>query len=120
MNSGDSMVRELVHRFREFDAPYQEHVKDNDGELLPHVLFWDFTQIIVQSFTERAVSGAMDWRGALFYLEESYIAGDRYLREIVGTSFLESLPFPHESGYGIVKELPPTLASVFRTVRPRG
>jgi hypothetical protein len=117
MDSGENLVQNLVRLFPQFETPYREHLKDNRGELLPHVVFWNFTQMVIESFAD-AGEDSLDWREVLRYLERSHAAGDAYLRGIIEVSFLENLPFPHEHGYGIVRELPPQLRTAFRKVRP--
>ena len=119
MSSGKELVRDLVQRFPQFDPVYRQHLEDNFGELLPHVIFWDLLQLEVASFIADG-SAELDWRGVLDVLAESYAAGDVEVRGIIAVSFLEDLPFAHEDGYGIVEALPETLKDVLAKVRTAG
>jgi hypothetical protein len=93
---------------------YEEHVADN-GEVLPHVLFWDFTRHIVESY----ISGKepADWIPALDFLEEAFGVVDDYSRGVISASFLESLPYAGEPGAGIAGHLGPTLRSRLAELR---
>jgi hypothetical protein len=93
---------------------YEEHVADN-GEVLPHVLFWDFTRHIVESY----ISGKepADWIPALDFLEGAFGVVDDYSRGVISASFLESLPYAGEPGAGIAGHLGPTLRSRLAELR---
>src|SRR4051812_32452808 len=69
------LVRDLVVRFPQLRPAYQQHLRANFGQLLPHVLFWDVTQLVVASY----LSGdpdEVDWRGVLEFLAERYAGTD--------------------------------------------
>ena len=118
MDSGEVLVKRLVEQFTQLVPLYAEHLADNNGELLPHVLFWEVTRSVVDSYLGR--SPHLDWRGVIATLDGEYQQGDVYLRGIVEVSFLENLPYPKEEGYGIVGVLPERLRGAFDRVRPAG
>ncbi|MCA2217640.1 DUF7674 family protein [Jidongwangia harbinensis] len=118
MDTGEVLVRELVDRFGPLRPIHAEHLAENGGAVLPHVLFWDLTQAVVDAFLRP--EAPLDWRTFLDVLDRAYDGGDAYLRGIVEVSFLENLPFPAEPGHGIVDSLPPGLRTIFDRVRPAG
>jgi hypothetical protein len=118
MDSGEALVQVLVDRLEPLRPIVDQHVAENDGEMLPHVLFWDLTQAVVDAYLRP--EAPLDWREFVRVLEQEYPGGDAYLRGIVEVSFLENLPGPQEKGYGIVRSLPPGLRDAFDRVRPGG
>jgi hypothetical protein len=118
MDSGEALIREIVERFGNLDPIYRTHIGDNNGETLPHVLFWDLTNAIVRSFL--GTDPHLEWRDFLLFLDDEYRRGDSYVRGILEVSFLENLPYPNEAGSGIVESLPVGLRNVFDRIRPAG
>lgn len=118
MDSGERLVAALAARFDQLMPLLAEHLDDNNGEVLPHVLFWNFTRAVVDSYLGRPSQVA--WREFVMILDEEYKRGDAYLRGIVDVSFLENLPFPDEDGHEIVMSLPVGLRAAFDRVRPGG
>ena len=118
MDSGETLVQDLADRFEPLRPIHAEHLAENGGEVLPHVLFWDITQAVVDAYLRP--ESPLDWSEFLKVIEREYRDGDAYLRGIVEVSFLENLPYPHEAGHGIVESLPPLLRTTFNRVRPAG
>jgi len=110
------MVEDMAGRFPELRAAFDRHVVDV-GELLPHVLLWDVVELTVKAYEGES---DLDWRSLLLFLETRLADRDQYVSELIGTSFLESLPGPRMPGHGIVFELGPLAASMFRELRPAG
>ncbi|MFF7811921.1 hypothetical protein ACFZCF_08375 [Streptomyces sp. NPDC007945] len=115
--SGVRLVRDLVAHVPSFQGAYDSHVF-RQGDVLPHVFFWDVVQGTVRSYL--AEGEAADWRRILDLLEERCGRGDAAVDEVIVTSFLGDLPSPHEPGHGIVLQLGPVLAARFGRMRPRG
>ncbi|MEU2546273.1 hypothetical protein ABZ618_12710 [Streptomyces roseolus] len=123
------LVHDLVVHVPSFQDAYDSHVF-RQGDVLPHVFFWDVVQGTVRSFltrtgadagAEAGVEGeAADWRRTLDFLEERCGRGDTGVDEVIVTSFLGDLPSPHEPGHGIVLQLGPVMAARFGRMRPRG
>jgi len=118
MDSGEVLVLALRDRFEPLRPIVAEHLADNAGVLLPHVVFWDLTQAVVAAFDRPG--SPLDWPEFLRFLDREYAAGDAYLRGIVEVSFLENLPYPAEPGHAIVDALPAGLRTAFDRVRPAG
>lgn len=95
---------------------YREHLADNYGEVLPHILMGDFTRWFIDQcrtavgLTETEAERARVRRVAQF-LDEEYESGPHYVRELLFVSFLENL---HLAGrdYDLVKSF---LSPVLRT-----
>jgi hypothetical protein len=66
----------------------------NNGKALLHVLFWNSTRHIVESY----ISGEepADWVPAPDFLESALGVVDDYSRDVISASFLESLPYAGE------------------------
>jgi hypothetical protein len=109
------LVEELVMRLPAFEDLYESHVFNEDG-VLPHVFFWDVTQETVASFL--GDEDAPDWRATVAFLEEQFGAAEPKAREVVVTSFLDSLPFPGQPGSDLTRYLGPQLTSKLAELRP--
>ncbi|MEU9295752.1 hypothetical protein [Streptomyces sp. NPDC048266] len=115
---GVQLVSDLVARIPEFREVYERHVL-HQGDVLPHVFFWDVVQNTVRSFLGDAPDAA-DWRRTLAFLEEQSCRGVIGVDEVIVTSFLGDLPSPQEPGHAIVHQLGPVMAAKFVRIRPLG
>jgi len=71
-----------------------EHLVDNHGEILPHVLMADY-----ERWAERALESADTLLNDLLtHLEDAYAVGGPEVEELISVSFLEHLPRPGERG----------------------
>ncbi|MFF6773620.1 hypothetical protein ACFY8W_08650 [Streptomyces sp. NPDC012637] len=112
------LVSDLVARVPEFRPAFDAHVF-RQGDVLPHVFFWDVVQGTVRAFLGEE-GCAVDWRRTLDFLEEQCNRGEVGVDEVIVTSFLGDLPHPHEPGYAIVRQLGPVMAARFLRLRPGG
>ncbi|MFE1903521.1 hypothetical protein [Streptomyces gardneri] len=112
------LVSDLVTRIPEFRGVYETHVF-TQGDVLPHVFFWDVVQGTVRSFLGEDPAAA-DWRRTLDFLEEQCCRGVLGIDEVIVTSFLGDLPSPQEPGHAIVHQLGPALSAKFVRIRPLG
>ena len=108
-----SFVRSMVERFPSLYGPLEGHIRDNYGEVLPHVFFGDVTRYVV-SLLLAARSGSnlprrRELRDILNYLEEAYASGDEEVRGLISVSFLENLPRSDESGAKLREMVGPNL-----------
>ncbi|MGJ7418531.1 hypothetical protein AB9128_22070 [Streptomyces cinereoruber] len=118
MNAAIQLVKDLVNQFPVLEDSYETHVF-NEGELLPHVFFWDVTQDVVSSFVTPD-SKVLDWRAVLSFLEENLSKGIPEVNEAICTSFLWYLPKPGNPGYEITTRMGPTMTRRFQEIRPSG
>jgi hypothetical protein len=118
VNGDVQLVEDLVAKFPDLEDSYNSHVF-NEGEVLPHVFFWDVTQDVINSFASRS-GGPLDWQSILDFLEDWLRRGIPEASELICTSFLCYLPHPGSPGCEIVNHLGPVMARSFREVRPYG
>jgi hypothetical protein len=94
-----SFVSSMVARFPSLYRLLEDHIRDNAGEVLPHVFFGEVTRYVLSLLVAARGEPRRELIGdVLSYLEEAYAAGDEELRELISVSFLENLPGPGESG----------------------
>ena len=96
-----ALVQAMTTRFPALRPLLDEHVSDNFGEVLPHVFFGDVTSYVVSLASAGEGQGSPKRRelaDLLHFLEESFVAGDGELQELISVSFLEALPRTGEPG----------------------
>jgi hypothetical protein len=106
------LVNMMGARFSPLGALLEEHLRDNKGEVLPHVFFGDATRYIlslVGSSKKAGLSPRRELRDILAYLEEPYSGGDSEVQELISASFLENLPRIDEAVSQIRQMLGPNL-----------
>lgn len=112
-------VHDLVDGFPELDPVLKEHLKDNYGEVLPHLFLADVLRLTIArlqsgaSKTEDLVVGRL-----LTYLERSFREGDDERQELISTGFVENLPRVNEPGHEVRAMLGPTLKAEAARVAP--
>ena len=91
----DNFVPRLLIEVAEFEPMYREHIRDNDDELLPHVLMADFSCFLrgaSQSMLSDRNGG--EWRHVIErsadLLDRALASPDGQLRQL-SLSFLENL-----------------------------
>lgn len=95
------VVEHVLAALPEFRHIYDEHMRDTDGELLPHVLFGDLTRWIIELYRKSKGSGigrasaSATLARALSLLETLAHSNDEAALELVSVSFLENL---HQAG----------------------
>ncbi|MFD5929997.1 MULTISPECIES: hypothetical protein [unclassified Streptomyces] len=110
------LVRDLVAAVPGFEDLFDAHVFNEDG-VLPHVFFWEVVQETVASFLG---GDETDWRVTVRFLEEQLRLDVPEVARVITTSFLFSLPWPDQPGYGLVDHLGPALSTRFAAIRPAG
>jgi hypothetical protein len=104
-----AVLDRLVERFDSLKPLLQEHLADNFGEVLPHVLLGELTRHLVNLAPETSrVEELQDVLGAL---ETEFAAGDDEVRELLAVSFLENLPRAPEPGHQLRMCLGPALSA---------
>jgi hypothetical protein len=98
----------VVHRFRALMHLLEEHLEDNDGELLPHVLMGDMTRWLVEHADVEIHK--LTVRAILATFEENFTprSADK-VSELIAASFLENLPELGEPGGQIRTEVGPKM-----------
>ena len=100
-----ALLGALAWRFDELRQRLDEHLEDNDREILPHVLMADY-----ERWAEAALErGEPRLQEFLDSLEEAYRAGDPEVEELISVSFLEHLPRSGEPGSKLRELVGPAL-----------
>lgn len=82
-------VDKLVNGSPELAAVHREHLADQDGELLPHVLLGSISRLVVACALRDECPG---WLTLLVrQLEAGLSSGSEEVAELVGVSFVENL-----------------------------
>ena len=87
-------------------AELDEHLADNDGEILPHPLM-----SACERWAETALeAGDPSLDSFLEFLEDAYQHGGSDVEELISVSFSEHVPRPGEPGADLRTRVGPTLA----------
>jgi hypothetical protein len=93
----------------------EDHVKDNFGEVLPHVFLGDVTRHVIALVrapgSEDSLAVRREVKTILDTMEHGYATGSPEVQELIAASFLENLPAKGEPGSGIRGMVGPSLGS---------
>lgn len=104
-----ALVCAFCHRFRDLMGVLEEHLEDNDGQVLAHPLMSDCVRWMVATVESRPadVQAMVDW------LDEAFELGDDREKEVLWQSMVDMLPTaPGERGVEIRRMLGPNLTYV--------
>jgi hypothetical protein len=105
-----AFVGSLVHRCPWLLPVFQEHLDDQEGEVLSHLFMAD-----VERWAEQEVAAGRVGEGSQLACVLSIVdselrgAGDTDVGEMIIVSFVEHLPYPGEPNGAIRELLPPAL-----------
>ncbi|WP_416417186.1 hypothetical protein [Paenarthrobacter aromaticivorans] len=101
-------MEHMVLAFPVLRPMYAEHLDDNYGELLPHLLMADVCRLVLdfQQHPNDQTGALLAWLEQHF--EEAGPGGDG-VDNVIAASFIEHLPAPGETGRDIVNNLGPTM-----------
>lgn len=87
-----SFVSELADKFAPLKAAYVEHLDDNLGEILPHILMADYCRVVISAKPEDL------WvKMLLSTLEDKFSdTEDDGISNVIAVSFIEHLPPPRD------------------------
>ncbi|HMS22821.1 MAG TPA: hypothetical protein PKA38_03605 [Candidatus Levybacteria bacterium] len=90
--SYNSIGATLIEEIPEFTPIYKDHLSDYD-EILPQVLFGDFTRFIIETFNKSKNDEERDelLSRCLNFIESLFESRDPKLEELAQVSFLENL-----------------------------
>jgi hypothetical protein len=101
-----SLLCALAWQFPGLLAELDEHLADNDGEILPHPLMSTY-----ERWAETALeAGDPSLDSFLEFLEDAYKHSGNDVEELISVSFLEHLPRPGEPGAELRTRVGPALA----------
>jgi hypothetical protein len=119
MTEATSFVRMLAAQYPEIQELLDEHIRDNLGEILPHVFFGDVTRYLV-ALANTSRAGSDEARGKLQailnLLEIKFSAGPREVVDLLSASFLENLPRAGEDGSDVRTMLGPSLTKELKII----
>ena len=114
----EAFVRDLADAFPEVRLLLEEHLQDNFGEVLPHLLLADVARLTVllyrQSMESQKAADTLD--ALLSYIERAFVDGNDEVRELISVSFVENLPSSVEADAGLRTLLGPALSDEFSQV----
>jgi hypothetical protein len=83
----------------------EEHLEDNDGEILAHLLMSDVMRWVVAHWE----SEPRVCKSVLAWLDAAYASGDDEVQEVIVQSGVENIPDPGQPGAQIRDALSPRL-----------
>lgn len=99
-----ALLGHLAYVVPELVPILDEHLDDNESEMLPHLLIADY-----ERWAEDAIENGIDVSRLLEELELAFAADRHKIRELIAVSFLEHLPESGERGGAIRSMLGPQL-----------
>ena len=107
MTPSQALVTRLVDGFTMLSPIMEEHLADQEGELLPYLLMADIARWAHATYpSDPATVGAVvDW------LEQEYRGAEPAEKDLIGLGFVETIPFPPE-GAPLLLRLGPELTQV--------
>lgn len=104
-----AFVGALVYSFPALRQVLQEHLDDQEGEVLPHLFMADVERWLEREVMNRPKQAADEVARILAFLEDAFAAGDSEVNEVIAASFLEHLPRPGDLGSEIRTMVGPRL-----------
>ena len=95
----------LIYCHEELIPLLEEHLEDNEGEFLPHLVMSDIIRWMIQHFLDQEFV----CRSIVAWLERAYVRGPETVREMIVVSGLEMFPNPNEDGFELWGWLGPEL-----------
>lgn len=115
MSAGSiAFTRKIASLSPALTALLEDHMKDNFGELLPHVFLGDVTRHVISLVRDPSkgnLAVRRELKTILDTMEEGYVTGNSELQELIAASFLENLPTTEEPGSEIREMVGPNLGS---------
>ena len=107
MTLSQDLVHRLVDEFPDLQPVMDEHLSDQEGELLPYLFLADVARWAQATYpTGQALVGRMvDW------LEREYTSAEPAEQDLIGLGFVEAISFPPE-GAALLLRLGPELTRV--------
>jgi len=110
IRSDVTFCERLVGSFPELAPALDDHRREN-GEILSHVFFGDFTRWFVSRYQAGDVTRL---RRVSAWLDEQDQTADDHVRDLILASFLENLPRPPEPNADVADLLGPVLIERLR------
>jgi hypothetical protein len=107
MTASQDLVTGLVEQFPQLQMLMDEHLADQDGELLPYLLMADVARWAQATYPADpgTVGRVVDW------LESEYERAEAAERDLIGLGFVEAIPY-RPAGAPLLARLGPELTQV--------
>jgi hypothetical protein len=111
-----AFVGALFYRFKELRPLFQEHLDNQDGEVLPHLLMADVARWAEAEIVKDDDAARASVREVLAFLEDAFATQGSEVTELIAVSFLEHLPRPGEPASQLRTLVGPRLAEELRRI----
>ena len=113
MTLSQDLARQLIAEVPDLEPVMEEHLTDQEGELLPYLFLADVARWAQTTFASdpAAVGRAVDW------LELEFARAEADEKDLIGLGFVEATPVPPE-GAPLLLRLGPELTQVARELGP--
>lgn len=111
-----ALVGAIFHRFNELQPLLAEHLKEQDGEVLPHLLMADLERWAEAELGKGQEGSRASVQAVLEFLEDAYATQGDEVEELIAVSFLEHLPRAGEPGSELRTMVGPRLAEQLRRI----
>jgi hypothetical protein len=111
-----ALIGALFYRFKVLRPLLQEHLEDQDGGVLPHLLMADIERWAEAEIAKGDDGARATVREVLAFLEDAYATQGNEVEELIAVSFLEHVPRPGESGSQLRELVGPRLAEELRRI----
>jgi hypothetical protein len=107
MTTSHDLVADLVGRFPDLQTLLDEHLADQEGELLPYLLMADVAGWAHTTYPSdpHGVGEVVDW------LEAAYLRAEAAEKDLIGLGFVEAIPY-RPDGAPLLVRLGPELTQV--------
>ncbi len=107
MTPSQRLATRLVDEFRDLTPVLEEHLEEQEGELLPYLLMADVARWARATYASdpRTVGRLVDW------LEVEFEKAQPPEKDLIGLGFVEAIPLPPE-GTALLLRLGPHLTQV--------
>lgn len=101
-------IGSLIDSHRELLPVLEEHLEDNEGEVLPHLVMADVMRWLVahRASEPQVCQSVVDW------LERRFLTGPDDVRGLIAVSGVEMIPEPGQPGSELRELLGPALREV--------
>ncbi|GLY19938.1 hypothetical protein Kisp01_69520 [Kineosporia sp. NBRC 101677] len=100
------MIGALIYQFPQLLPLFNEHLDDNEGEVLPSLVMAD----VVRWLTANVSKNPRECEEILAWLDMAYSHGSDEQRTVIAVSAVEEIPAPGEAGSELRGMLSPRLA----------
>lgn len=111
-----ALVGTLVYRFPELRPLLQDHLDDQDGEILPHLFMADVERWAEGRITADDEASKKLVQDVLDFLEVAYCTQGDDVQELIAVSFLEHFPRPGEPASELRSMVGPNLAEQLQRI----